>query len=88
MTRAGGAGQMGLAQATSVCSSLSVEACHSLTLPSCKQFGGANDVGKGAKQSFSVDGAKDSDGGQSIRVGKRFRIGVAGVFAVVVAGMI
>ena len=63
VTRAGGGGQMVLVQATSVCSSLSVEACHRLTLPSCKSYGGPAGVGKGAKQSFVVDGNNGSNGG-------------------------
>lgn len=76
VTRVGGGGQMPLVQATSVCSSLSIEACHSLTLPSCKQFGGASGVGKGAKQSFSVDGDKESDAGVLKRGGNQFLVGI------------
>ena len=88
VTRAGGAGQMGLAQATSVCSSLSVEACHSLTLPSCTQFGGGDGVGKGAKQSFTVDGAKNSDGGRSTKFVKQFDVGIVIVLAMIVMAIV
>ena len=85
VTRAGEEGQMALAQATSVCSSLSVEACHSLTLPSCQQFGGPAGVGKGAQQSFSIDGGKTADNGGSAKAVGCLGLGVA-IFIGVVLG--
>ena len=74
---------MALAQATSVCSSLSVEACHSLTLPSCQQVGGPAGVGKGAQQSFSIDGDKTANNGGSAKTVGGLGLGFVLIFSVV-----